>query len=236
MCCDSAHKTFPVLTGGAYLHIAQDAPTEYLTQARKYLSLFASTSPSYLVLQSLDLCNAYLSDAYSERLSACLDRVSNAKAYIKQCGFVVLNGEPLKIVIEATMSGYSGEALATCLREQGIECELADHRYLVLMASTENTSEDFERLKQAFAKIKPRSPLSESVVSLPISRTVLTPRKAILSASETVSVEDAVGRICAAPTVSCPPAVPIIMSGELITEEHVQVMMHYGHDIIDVIK
>ena len=236
MCCDSAHKTFPVLTGGAYLHVSQDAPQAYLTQARKYLSLFASTSPSYLILQSLDLCNAYLSDAYQERLSTCLKRVSTAKAYIQQRGFVVLSGEPLKIVIEAAASGYTGEDLACRLRVQGIECELADHRYLVLMISPENSSEDFERLMKAFAKIDPRSPLSDLVVPLPSSNTVLSPRKAILSASETVLVEHAVGRICAAPTVSCPPAVPIIMSGELITEEHVQVMKHYGHNLVDVVK
>ncbi|MGB4661180.1 MAG: hypothetical protein WBI07_18555, partial [Mobilitalea sp.] len=60
MCCDSGHKTLPVLTGGAYLHISKEAPPSYSSNARSALSLFGSTSPSYLILQSLDLCNRYL--------------------------------------------------------------------------------------------------------------------------------------------------------------------------------
>ena len=58
MCCDSAHKTLPVLTGGAYLHLSPDAPFDAQT-VRRRMALFASTSPSYLILQSLDLCNRY---------------------------------------------------------------------------------------------------------------------------------------------------------------------------------
>ena len=60
MCCDSAHKTLPVLTGGAYLHIGKDAPAPYEADARECLALFGSSSPSYLILQSLDHCNARL--------------------------------------------------------------------------------------------------------------------------------------------------------------------------------
>ena len=64
MCCDSAHKTLPVLTGGGYLHISKNAPAELARHAKKAMALFASTSPSYLILQSLDLANAYMCDGY----------------------------------------------------------------------------------------------------------------------------------------------------------------------------
>ena len=83
VCCDSAHKTLPVLTGGAYLHISKDAPDEYLNIAREKLSLFSSTSPSYLILQSLDLCNAYLSDGFEEKLTECIRKINLAKEIIK---------------------------------------------------------------------------------------------------------------------------------------------------------
>jgi arginine/lysine/ornithine decarboxylase len=69
MCSDSAHKTLPVLTGGAYLHISPDYP-EYAERARDALSLFASTSPSYLTLASLDICNRRLSEDYPQRIIA----------------------------------------------------------------------------------------------------------------------------------------------------------------------
>ena len=48
LCCDSAHKTLSVLTGGAYLHIARTAPTSLAENAKEALALFGSTSPSYL--------------------------------------------------------------------------------------------------------------------------------------------------------------------------------------------
>ena len=57
MCCDSAHKTLPVLTGGAYLHISENAPETYKNLGKKAMELFGSTSPSYLILQSLDKAN-----------------------------------------------------------------------------------------------------------------------------------------------------------------------------------
>ena len=57
LCCDSAHKTLPVITGGAYLHISHDAPSTLAQQAKASMSLFGSSSPSYLILQSLDAAN-----------------------------------------------------------------------------------------------------------------------------------------------------------------------------------
>ena len=59
--CDSAHKTLPVLTGGAYLHIHREAPALFVREAERAMAMFASTSPSWLILQSLDRANALLS-------------------------------------------------------------------------------------------------------------------------------------------------------------------------------
>ncbi len=71
MCCDSGHKTLPVLTGGAYLHLGPDAPVQDEATVRNTLNLFGSTSPSYLILQSLDQCNAVLAGDYRARLAGC---------------------------------------------------------------------------------------------------------------------------------------------------------------------
>lgn len=68
LCCDSAHKTLPVLTGGAYLHISRQAPPAMASRAKQAMAMFGSTSPSYLTLASLDLCNGYLAGSYRERL------------------------------------------------------------------------------------------------------------------------------------------------------------------------
>ena len=70
LCCDSAHKTLPVLTGGAYLHLGSSVQADEAA-VRNALALFGSTSPSYLILQSLDAANAVLADGFREKLDIC---------------------------------------------------------------------------------------------------------------------------------------------------------------------
>ncbi len=236
VCCDSAHKTLPVLTGGAYLHISKDAPADYLSNAREKLALFTSTSPSYLILKSLDLCNAYLTDGFKKKLADCIEKTSSAKEFIKSRGFSVLGSEPLKITIDAAASGYSGYTLAEKLRENKIEPEFSDNDYVVLMVTPQNSDGDFTRLENAFSSINPMPAIAKKdlVISAPKQR--MSIREAVFSDSETVSVSSAIGRICAAATVSCPPAVPIAISGEEITKEIAELFLYYGVEKIRVVK
>lgn len=235
LCCDSAHKTLPVLTGGAYLHISKNADPNYLKIARSSLALFASTSPSYLILQSLDLCNAYLANGYRARLAACVDRIEKTKTRLLSLGVAVLSTEPLKIVIDTAQMGYCGTALADLMRGANIEPELADRNRLVLMITPETGEEDLSRLVAFFAALPKKEPIVESlptVSALPELQCSI--REAILSPFETVRTEDAIGRICASPTVSCPPAVPVVVSGERIGDDTIETLLFYGIDRIDV--
>ena len=107
LCCDSAHKTLPVLTGGAYLHISRGLPSLYCEKAKSALALFGSTSPSYVILASLDACNQYLSDGYLQRLKRWIERVEDVKATLRARGWDVAESDPLKLTIRRT-DGYSG--------------------------------------------------------------------------------------------------------------------------------
>ncbi len=237
MCCDSAHKTLPVLTGGAYLHISEKA-REYIDGARNALSLFASTSPSYLVLQSLDLCNAYLANGYVEKLSSCINKIAQIKDKLVSMGFFVEETEPLKITVNTALSGIHGEKAAEILREFLVEPEFADGEYIVLMPTPETTVTDTERLVSAFKEIKKLS-LEKTVFAVSSGdkpEKVMSIRKAMFAESEKVSVEDSCGRICADPAVSCPPAVPPVISGEKITRAAVDIMKAYGVSEISVVK
>ncbi len=228
MCADSAHKTLPVLTGGAYLHISKDYP-EYISEARGALSLFASTSPSYLILCSLDLCNKRLSLDYPEKIADLANKSKDIKEKIASLGLDVCDGEPLKIVIK------EGTPLSDHLREAKIEVEFSDADYTVLMLTPENTDGDIDRLLSALSTYKKtkkgRAPLSAK----PHER-VISIREAVLSSSEAVRVENSAGRICASPTVSCPPAVPIVISGERITDEDVDIFRYYGINSVRIVK
>ena len=234
LCCDSAHKTLPVLTGGAYLHIGKCAPAAMAERAKSALALFGSTSPSYLTMASLDLCNRYLAEDYPTRLAETLQRLFALRETLTTRGWRVEDSDPLRLTVAAP-AGLPGTALADRLRRRGVECEYADRDFLVLMATPENDPADFDRLLAALgenhAPYVPPTPL-------PLAKGVraCSIREALFAPQETVPAEKALGRVCGAPTVACPPAIPIAVSGEVIGPEALALFRYYGVKTVDVLK
>lgn len=237
MACDSAHKTLPVLTGGAYLHIAKGTDPYFVENARAALASFASTSPSYLILSSLDLGNRYLSDGYRDKYARCLLTLDEVKKALTHHGFVLTGDEPLKLVIRVSAIGASGTSLAAYLKKEGIIAEFADRDYLVLMVTPENTDAELWRLSKVLLRYPIANRYEEkAALSVTLAPVACSIREAILAPAETVSVRDALGRIAASPAVSCPPAIPIVVSGEVITEDAIALFERYGIDTVSVIK
>lgn len=236
MCADSAHKTLPVLTGGAYLHIAKDAPDLFVASAKDALALFGSTSPSYLTLASLDKANEYISCGFSERLKIFIQEMN---ALISDFDFCLPCGcgrEPLKIVLQPTKIGYRGEDFASILEKKNIVCEFYDNDYLVLMPSLENGISDIKRLRSVLLEIDKRNEIREANISLmpPIKR--MSVRNAMLAPCERISAEQALGRVLARSCVSCPPAVSVIVSGEEFNESTIEICKRYGFDSFWVVS
>ena len=218
LCCCSAHKTLPVLTGGAYLHTSP----ALVPDAKNALALFGSTSPSYLILQSLDGANAILSAEFSGQLTQTIRAAARIKSRLSTYHF--LGNEPTKLTIDAKAHGYAGTELAELLRQKGIECEFADPDFVVLMCSF---CTDFSRLEAALSSIPPRKPVTNQAPRLHRPEQVLSIREAVLSPSETIPVSQCKGRILAAATVGCPPAVPILVCGERIDQEAITAFQYY---------
>ena len=228
MTCDSAHKTLPVLTGGAYLHIRRDADPLFAVEAERALAVFASTSPSWLILRSLDLCNVALRDGYPARLAAFAEKVSGLKSRLTAMGYDLAGDEPLKITLAPKSRGYTGNALHDLLRAERIECEFSDPDYLVMMLSPQTGPEGLEKLESALRRIPRRPPVPEKPPRLPDPDPVLSPAEALLSPAEEVPLAESRGRILADPCVSCPPAVPILVSGERIGDQALRCFAYYG--------
>ena len=227
-CCDSAHKTLPCLTGAAYLHLSGKAPEAWAEQAEQAMSLFASTSPSYLILQSLDRMNAELAGKWPERLRRAAAWLDGLKKNLRQAGWTLAGDEPMKLTLSAAERGYTGEELQGILRRQGIVCEFADRRWLVLMPAAETAEAEWDRLEAVLQAVPQRIALTEAPPALPAPEKVLSIRRAMLAPQETLPVEKAVGRVLADACVSCPPAVPVIIAGERITAEAAACMRYYG--------
>ena len=231
LCCDSAHKTLPVLTGGAYLHFRQEEHRQTLKNA---MALFGSTSPSYLILQSLDLCNPYL-DALPQRLLALAPRLAALKGNLLARGFPLVGDELLKLTVRTAPWGYRGEEVAQILESQNIFPEFADESHIVFMFTPENTPEELARLEQALLALPKREPRN-CVLLQCRPEAVLTPRQAAFSQKETLEVFQSQGRILADSSVSCPPAVPLVMCGERIDGDLPRLLAHFGHSHVTVVK
>lgn len=236
ICCDSAHKTLPVLTGGGYLHISKSAPQLFVNQAENAMSLFASTSPSYLILQSLDMANRYLSEDYTEKLAAFTEKVRKIKEALIKKGYTLFGDEALKITVSAKEYGHYGTELAKILENKNIFCEFADADFLVLMLTPENTDSELNLLLSALLSVEKKQAITDAFPKAFKLKKTLSIRESLLSPSVEENAKDALGKILASYAVSCPPAVPIAVCGEVIDENAVKAFEYYGVEKIRIIK
>ena len=236
LCCDSAHKTLPVLTGGAYLHISPAAPALFMQQARQALALFGSTSPSYLILQSLDACNRALAEDYAAILAAFSVETDKLRQALMQHGYTICGCEEIKLTICTKPYGYTGAELSDILLEQGIVCEFADPDFIVFMFAPENGAAGLKQLEAGLKAIPQRKAIMEAAPAFRNAEQSLTIREAALSPSEILPAADCEGRILAASTVGCPPAVPIVVCGERIDMHAIECFKYYGIENCTVVK
>lgn len=234
LCCDSAHKTLPVLTGGAYLHVSHTVSALFAEQVKPTMAIFASTSPSYLILQSLDVANSYLVEHRAD-FAAFASRVAICRARLEKYGYVFVGNEPLKWTIATKPYGYRGTEFADVLRKHGVECEFADPDHIVMMLSPLIVTY-LTRLCRVLVDIPRREPLVQEPPRLPVATRVLSPREALLAPAELLPVEQCSGRVLADATVGCPPAVPILVCGERIDEAAIRAFLYYGMERCSVVK
>lgn len=236
LCCDSAHKTLPVLTGGAYLHLSDSLNQVWKNDVKHFMEYFSSTSPSYLIMASLDAANDVLDTTFKKSLSECIQRVDLLKNTLIQHGYTILSGEPMKITISTKKFGYSGNEIADFLMDCDIYPEFYDSDYIVLMPSPYNTKDDFERLQKCLCGIERKSILVNKPPKLEQAKKAMNVRQALFAPSMTLDVSKSLGQVCSSVTVSCPPAILPVIPGEVISESSIEVMKYYGIETVRVVK
>lgn len=236
LCCDSAHKTLPVLTGGAYLHLSDSLNQVWKNDVKHFMEYFSSTSPSYLIMASLDATNEVLDTTFKKSLSECIQRVDVLKNALIQHGYTILSGEPMKITISTKEFGYTGNEIANLLMECDIYPEFYDSDYIVLMPSPYNTKDDFERLQKCLCGIERKSILVNKPPKLEQAKKAMNVRQALFAPSMTLDVSKSLGQVCSSVTVSCPPAILPVIPGEVISESSIEVMKYYGIETVRVVK
>ncbi len=150
MVCTSAHKTLPALTGAAYLHIS-DSLKDVIPLAKHAMDIFGSSSPSYLIMASLDGVNGVAKE-FEESLEGFCLKVKKLKEELADMGFDIAVSDPMRITVRKP-ERFNGSDFANALREHGCEPECFADGYVILMLSPYNTDKDLKKIKEAFESL-----------------------------------------------------------------------------------
>ena len=235
----SLHKTGGSMSQSSMLHISKDSCLD-CDAVEKALKLLHTTSPSLLLLASLDAARANLQSKSGLKL---LDRaVKNAK-YLRTRLDAIPNLHQLKgdfgyktdvTKVFIKIDGLSGKRLESILEiDFGIEVESASDIGVLILCNLGNKHSDFKYLADALEKIATRDYKDiyylEKRKHMPMlePKIMMSLRDAFYSEKETIPKEEAVGRISAEVVAECPPGISILLPGELITEEHLPYLRDY---------
>lgn len=256
MTADSLHKTMPVLTGGAMLHIGAAFPSVERQATKAAMSLFGSTSPGFPVLASLDLARSWWEtegrEAY-RRTAEQVEKLARAAVDADIPAFRSVLHDPARLTLDFSKTGVDGNTAAEYFREQGCEPEYADSCFVVFIVTPFNTQQELDKLKAAIQGFQPTiSRLQEKTGRFPEQSdwswialdvrpaekptVILSPREALLAPSETVSAGKAAGRIAARTVCPCPPGIAAVVPGEQITKAAAEQLSVRGFDHFVVVK
>ena len=227
----SAHKTLPVLTGGAWLNIADK---KFAKNAKNIMSLFASSSPSYPIMASLDLCRDYCELQGEKDFVRLEEHVKEVSEFIVSRGFRLINGakDPVRITINTGDTGFETYKI---LRENGIQPEFYDERYVVLIPTPFNFSKNCTtRLKSAINKFSAGKFTCDA--QIPRTQAVISPAAAIRSKTVRLPVEKSAGFIAGETVSKCPPGIPVLIPGERISDDIVNILKNSSISFVNVIK
>ncbi|RDV84604.1 aminotransferase class I/II-fold pyridoxal phosphate-dependent enzyme [Ammonifex thiophilus] len=224
---ESAHKRLSGLTQTAWLHLRGERLGE--AEVREALALLQTSSPSYLLMASLDAARQYWSGARAEKLvSRLLELAAEAADKLAALeGVRVLRDLPgyrldfTRLVLNFAELGLSGLEVARRLEELGVIVEMADFANVLLFLSPGHTRRDIRRLVKAVIKILGRAGRRKrtAIPPFPFSPLRLLPREAWLAPAEWVPLKEAVGRVASGQVIVSPPGVPLLLPGEEVTPE-----------------
>ena len=236
MCADSAHKTLPALTGTAYLHLNERVNAAVGRYADGDMGIFASTSPSYLLLASLDKLNAVLDGGFKQEVALYVDKLDILKKRITALGYKIAGDEPLKLTVLTKPYGYMGEEVASYLRDRNAEVEYGDGDHVVMMFTPYSGEEALSAVLSAFEGLEKRPPIKDEKLTFSLPERVLPIRAAAFALSEKKPVNEVIGRVFTGSSLSCPPCVPVLIAGERIDENAAKALKYYGIKEVEVIK
>lgn len=221
----SAHKTLPAMGQSALLFTNGFAPE----RVRQMASVFGTSSPSYPMMASLDICRDWMEKWGTEKYERTAVRIVELRRRFPslQPGYS-LSLDPTRFVLKVK----DGPAFARSLEERGIYPEMEDGGHVVLICTAQDGDEDFLRLERALEELRERMGDCPPIPAPPLPQKILSPRQALFAPSETRTLKDCEGEIAASQIAPYPPGVPVVAPGEQITKKELAYLQEIGYNML----
>lgn len=233
MVVQSAHKTLPALTMGAYLHVNSERVD--IHRLKHALQLVQSSSPSYLIMASLDLSRLYLENLSSVEIKRILSQSEELRMYIESLPHLkVMKApgryqlDPLKITVQSDRE-ISGYELQELFEKEGLFTELADDRNVLFVMplgplnDTKDLQKVIKKISDQLALYDTRQRTNQSLRGLSsVSRLSLSYREMRGLQAKPQLIKDSEGKVAAEAVIPYPPGIPLVAKGEQITSKHIE--------------
>ncbi|MGL4570345.1 MAG: aminotransferase class I/II-fold pyridoxal phosphate-dependent enzyme [Clostridium sp.] len=237
----SAHKTIPSLTQGGYLIVNEEE-----SNVDFYFNCFITTSPSYLILASLDYGRYYLEKYGESDYNKLIKKATEWKEKINKLNKVhILEDKDLNKDYEEDRSRYvmtvkeglNGHKLFDYLRSEKIQCEMSFERGVVLILSTMNSDDDFDNISKAIEKLKIEDikEIYSNTFDFIKPKKALEPYEVFSRDYEMIEIEKCNEKIAKESVIPYPPGIPLVCAGEIITKECIEIIEEYIKNNKDVI-
>lgn len=230
----STHKVLSALTQASMLHLKSTCIEG--DQIQKILQILQSTSPSNLLLASLDVARQQMATQGHTLLDKTLALAETARSQLQELSLPTLDAshmgrpgfhrlDPTRLTVQISGLGIDGFTTDEFLQAKNIICELPTFQSVTFILTIGTTDSDIHRLMSAFQKLIQETSNQDKVPAypIPIERSLpqhemrLTPRDAFFGKSETVQMEKSAGYISTEVICPYPPGIPILLPGEVIT-------------------
>lgn len=245
----SSHKTLSSLTQTAYLHVGKGVD---LKKVDFYVSAFMSTSPSYIMMMSMEYGWSYLKQygekKYKEFLQLCIEyrnKINKLKGftligeehmYVNHLEYMDTNIDLTRFVISVDR-GYSSHKLLNYLRENKIQGEMSDGRNIILIPTPFNCEDDFKKLYEILKKCDLNNLKEKDIpfLNYHIPKKVFEAYEVLDRQKEYVHISNSKGKVAGSNIVPYPPGIPLVVQGEVIDSEVVDVIEYYYKNNLEVL-
>lgn len=225
----SAHKTLPAMGQSALLFASGFAPD----RVRQMASVFGTSSPSYPMMASLDVCREWMEKWGVQKYERTAVRVAELrKNFLSLRPGHGLSLDPTRFVLKVK----NGPAFARSLEERGVYPEMEDGGHVVLICTAQDSGGDFLRLERALEELRERMGECPPIPAPPLPQKVISPRRALFAPGKVRLLRDCEGEIAASQIAPYPPGVPVVAPGEQITKKELAYLREIGYNMLSEVR